>query len=412
MVSTGEIEQSGTRHTSRARHAVRCAIALVVGAFSVLGVLTLTTVTDTFSGGPQAAATGTAQVRECTELGPVSYAGLGTYYRCAADVTWDDGRNSREWFPAGQLRPDDHGTAVPVFTPELPDTSRRGGPLATEPGRNDNATWVSVGLIGATVLGLVAVLALFRAVFEAYGAMRPGHGSAGGRGSRRSRANSDWPITDADEAVVPRFRREVRTTWLSIAVCLGIVLHLIASIPYNDAPRAVDFVSPWSEITTAWLLGPGEPSIVVDFGVVLVGAGIAALIAGMGGGIRGSSAELARYGISRLMTERKWSRKQANKELRQMADGRQSAYRRGVAFALVVLGLAAYATVHAITALPGDAPPLVMIAGLRDAIVLAVIGVVLLVTVEPMYDRVSRLLAIHDENFADTSGTDRNPAQS
>ncbi|MPY77843.1 MAG: hypothetical protein GEV04_04985 [Actinophytocola sp.] len=110
--------------------------------------------------------------------------------------------------------------------------------------------------------------------------------------SRRNRARDDWPVTDADEAAIPRFRREVRVRLLSAVVCLGIPLHLFASIPYNDAQRAVDFVSPWPEIPLAW---------------------------------------------------RNFSRDKADSELRRMAASRPAAYRRGVVYALVVLAFGVFA---------------------------------------------------------------------
>lgn len=424
VVSPGEIDQAGgtpSAQRSRQHYLLRFVGYLVVGVLSLLTALTLMTVTDTFSGGPDAAATGTAQVRQCTEMGPVSLAGLGYFHRCEADVAWDDGSTSREWFPAGQLSPDDRGQAVPVFTPELPEeTGTRGGPLSTEPGVNDSAKWVSVGIIGAMVLGLIGAIALLVAVFVAYRVVRPGPRTLGAgepgrwptnrRMSRRRRGSDDWPVTDADLAAVPRFRREVRVRLLSAVVLAGILLHLYASIPRNDAPRAVDFVTPWPEIARAWLVGPADPSTVVDFGVALVGAGIAALVGSMAAGIRGSSAEVARYGLPCVMQQSGWSRKQADKELRRMASGRRSAYQRGVAFAAVVLAIAGYAAVRAFVELPADAPLAVMIAGLRDAIVLALLGLTLLVTVEPPYDRLRALLSVHEER--EREGTDLGVAQS
>lgn len=104
VANTGEIQQAWNRpnvQRTRLHYLLRCAAAVLVGVVSLLGALTVMTVTDTFSGGPDAAATGTAQVVQCTEKGPVSLAGLGYFHRCEADVSWDDGSTSREWFPRG-----------------------------------------------------------------------------------------------------------------------------------------------------------------------------------------------------------------------------------------------------------------------------------------------------------------------
>lgn len=176
VVDTGEIEQAWDQSNARPTrlgYLLRCVGYLVMGAATLLGALTLMTVTDTFSGGPDAAATGSAQVRECTEMGPVSLAGLGYYYRCEADVSWEDGGSTRESFYPGQLSPDDRGEAVPVFSPNLPESGRRGGDLATEAGRNDSTKWFSIGVVSAMTLGLFGTLAMFFAAANVYSALRP-----------------------------------------------------------------------------------------------------------------------------------------------------------------------------------------------------------------------------------------------
>ncbi|GAA5113119.1 hypothetical protein GCM10025762_24290 [Haloechinothrix salitolerans] len=358
----------------------------------------------------------------------MSASGLGYFYRCQADVTWDDGSTSREWFPAGQLSPEHRGQAVPVFEPELPETGGRGRPISSEPGVNDSAKWVTAGIVSATVLGLLGVFALFAAAMNAYWVVRPRHRAFGvaspGRGvwrtmnenagrelGRYDRAKGSWPVTDADMANVPKFRRELRVKLVSALCCLAIALHVFTSIPRADAPRAIDFVSPWPEIARAWLVGPDGLGVVPHFGVAIVGAGVAALLFWMTSQLRTSSARIVRYGMPFLAKQGNLSRKQGNEMLRRMADGRRGAYQRGVVLAVIVLGLAAFAGLHAFAQLPSGAPMVVMIAGLRDAIVLALLGAILLVTVEPKYDRLSRLLAIHEE-IARSDGTNASAAKS
>lgn len=434
MVNTGENEQvweqSNVRRT-RLGYLLRFVAALLVGVVSLLVALTVMTVADASSGGPEAFATGTARVGQCVERGPVSVSGLGYFHRCQADVSWNDGSSSREWFPAGQLSPDDRGRAVPVFDPKLPESGvGRGSPISSKPGVNDSAKWVTVGIVGATALGTFGVFALLAALVNAYWVVLPGHRAFGvvspargvwrtmnenaGREVGRYDRAKGWPVTEADVAAVPVFRRQTRMRLLS-ALCGGvIVLHLFTSIPRTDARRAIDFVSPWPEIARAWLVGPDGTTLTPHFGVAVVGAGIAMLLWWMPSQMRVSSARVATYGMSFLAKEGNRTRKQGNEELRRMAAGRQSAYRRGIAVAVAILAIAVYAAVHAFGQLPSGAPIAVVLAGLRDTIALTSLGLILLATVEPKYDRLSRLLSIHDEHTAisGTHGTNPGGAKS
>ncbi len=435
MVNTGESDQVWERSNAqrtRLSYVLRCVGALLLGGFSLLGALTVMTVADASSGGPEAFATGTARVGQCMERGPVSVSGLGYFHRCQADVTWNDGSSSREWFPAGQLSPDDRGRAVPVFDPKLPESGvGRGSPISSKPGVNDSAKWVTIGIIGATALGAFGVFALLAALVNAYWVVLPGrrafgvvspargvwqtmNENAGRELGQYDRAKKGWPVTDADVAAVPVFRRQKRMRLLSALSGGVIVLHLLTSIPRTDAPRAIDFVSPWPEIARAWLVGPDGTNLTPHFGVAVVGAGIAVLLWWMPSQMRVSSARVVTYGMPFLVKQGNRTRKQGKEELRRMAEGRQSAYRRGVAFAVVILAFAVYAAIHAFGQLPSGAPIAVVLAGLRDAIALTSVGLILLATVEPKYDRLSRLLAIHEEHAAisGTHGTNTGGAKS
>lgn len=387
--SGGTVQQDqGNRQRSTTSKLLRCFGCVVAAILVFLVASTVGRVTDFGSRGPEATAVGTAMVRECTEFGPVSMHGFGTTYACVADVRWDDGGTTRVEFPAGQLSPADKGHAVEVFR-----SPGRWG-VASGYGRNDHATWYVVGLT-VTILGFfAAAMLMFVAFGYALAVFRGGQS-----GSRRRRVADDWPVTDTDKAVVPQ-QRMARRVKLLAQVCLAaIVLQLLSSVPRNDAPRAVRFVSPWPQIEQAWLFRP------LDLGVFVVGMALAVLLWSMAKVAEVDAARLVRYGEAFLTRSSPGKRKKVRAELKRLESGRRSALIRSGLLGGAVLGLAAYSAVRAVGSLPPHPPLLVAIATLRDPMVLGAVGIILLATMEAKYDRLRKLLELHHSRRPEFEGT-------
>jgi len=143
--------------------------------------------------------------------------------------------------------------------------------------------------------------------------------------------------------------------WLGLGVG---VLEVLASLPFFDGPRRVGpFVSPWPELESAWLVDPPS-GVLTGFGVLV--AVVAGLVASA---VHTDVARIVRYGQPFVDARRE----------RAGAAGRWWWVPVAVLAALGVL-----AVVSAVSAVPADAPPAVLLAAGRDAVLLfSLVGVVL-----------------------------------
>ncbi|GAA4619325.1 DUF6346 domain-containing protein [Saccharopolyspora hordei] len=66
---------------------------------------------------------GTALATHCERVGPISRSGLGWYWSCEAEVTWSDGRTTREEFPSSQLTPRNTTEPAPVVHRDVRDAA-------------------------------------------------------------------------------------------------------------------------------------------------------------------------------------------------------------------------------------------------------------------------------------------------
>lgn len=393
----------------------------MVGIAFFLAAATLGRVMDSVSSSPEATSLGTAVTRECTQHGPVSIYGIGTTYTCVADVRWDNGLTERQEFPAGQLSPANLGQPVEVFL--VLHDGRGSGP---EYGVNDTAKWAVAGMVPTMVLVLATGIALLGAAIRAYQVLRPGaldgprkdetsangNGNGNGKGKRgrgRRSAKDLWPLTKSEEKAAPWPRVARRLLALSLLSVVGVVLHVVATIPLYDAPRAVDFVSPWPQIEQAWLVRPP------DFGVIIIGGILAFVLLIMALQARTDGARVIRYGKPFLVHPRSVDdvdvEEEAAVQLRLLEMRKRGAVVRGFLLGAAVVGIGAYAAFRAVAALPAHPPTLVTIGALRDAALLCVLGLVLLATVQSKYDRLSWLLRLHEERD-DRQGTSRAVAES
>lgn len=402
--------------TTIARGLLRCFVLVLAAVVLFLTAATLARTTDFWSRGPDASDVGTATVRACTQHGPVSLYGFGTTYGCTAEVRWADGRTEVLDFPAGQLSPG--GSDVPVFE------SRGGWRTATGYGVNDSSAWYAIGAVAALGLFLAAlaavVAAVLAAVATARGIRRAGRAEPGydgrpaeatgvrvepagpendGLPARQKPAKkSKWPVDAADRAAVPRgaVHRRMR---LLIGWCLAAAaLQLLSTIPRNDAPRALNFTSPWPQVERAWLVTPDDVGLAAaDFGIPLLAVIAAVLLAAMRRAGMSAAARVVRYGEEFLSAAAPGAPKSVKRGLGEWESKRRGQLLRGRLYALVILALAAYALIHAIEEFPAGAPLLVVVGGLRDALLLGGLGVILLATLQSKYDRLMTLLRRHEE---------------
>ncbi|MFI6097559.1 DUF6346 domain-containing protein [Lentzea sp. NPDC051213] len=321
--------------------------ALAFALAAVLAFLALATTirtTDVLVGSVDAKRVGTATVTSCTEHGPIGRLGLGTSYGCTADVRWDNGPAEQLAFPPGQLEPGQRDVAV--------FRSNR------DPGLNDSGRWFLAGPLAAVVLGLLTLWLAFAAILS----LVPGRKS--------KKAEEKWPVTKEEVKATPITRRVRRLrlfAWLGLATAAA---EGLASTQYFDAPRRVgEFVSPWPELSRAWLVD-------LPSGVL---AGFAVLVAVMIGVIAESvhkdAARIVRYGQSYVDTKK------------QVLGGGTS----WVPTALIA-ALATWAIVQAAFALPGHAPVAVWLAGGRDALVLLALLAVTVFTRQSAKDMVAQLV--------------------
>ncbi|GAB1641464.1 DUF6346 domain-containing protein [Krasilnikovia sp. MM14-A1259] len=100
--------------------------------------------------------TGRAAVDACNQHGPITNRGFGSWYRCSATITWDDGAASRLTVDA-VFTPSDIGTEVRVGDLGQYRTSKQLAREDTPP--RPWLTWIGflVGFLGA-LPGLLAVL--------------------------------------------------------------------------------------------------------------------------------------------------------------------------------------------------------------------------------------------------------------
>jgi hypothetical protein len=314
-----------------------------VVAFLLLA--TVLRVTDVLVGSPDATRTGTATVTSCTEHGPVGRWGLGLSFACTARVSWTDGGTERVEFPPGQLGPGERD--VPVY-----ESGR-------EPGRNDSARWFLAGHVAVIALALLT-LWLTVAALGSLVRVRPG--------PRRERVDP-WPVTRAEVAATPVPRRVRRLRLLAWAGLGAGLLEVLASIPLFDAPRRLgSFVSPWPELERAWLLAP-PPGLITGFGALF--AALAGLVASA---VHRDAARILRHGRPYVDTKR---------------PGTGGASRIPT---VVLTGLAGWAVVSAVRAVPAQAPVYVWVAAGRDALFLVALLVITLRTRQSAAEMVEQVI--------------------
>lgn len=405
------IESADPKRPSRARHLAFCVLYVLVGAAFLLAAATVGRVLDAGSTSPEATTLGTAVARECVEHGPIGLHGIGTSYTCVADVRWDSGWTERVKFPAGQLSPADVGRQVAVFV--RTHDGRGSGP---DYGVNDTAKWAVAGVVPTMLLVLATGIAMLIAAIRAYQAIRPGvldapasdeTATKAKRGKGRRSVKELWPLSKRDAKAAPWPRIAHRLLLLSLLCVVGVTVHVVGTIPRYDAPRAVNFVSPWPQIEQANLVR------LPDFGVIIIGgiAAFALLITALSA--RTDAARVVRYGKPFLVHPRSVEDvdEDVAVQLKLLEMRKRSAVVQGALVGLAILALGAFAAFRAVTVLPADPPVLVTIGALRDALVLCGLGVILLATIQSKYDRLSRLLRLHEERFA-LPGTDSAVAES
>ncbi|WP_199434942.1 DUF6346 domain-containing protein [Qaidamihabitans albus] len=405
----------------------RIARALLWCLALLLVLLGWATVSRSISGGgPEVERVGTASVHECTEYGPVSRYGLGTTYRCTADVRWSDGDTERLAFPPGQLRPGDAGSPVPVYL-DVAEGLREESSL----GRNDSARFAALELPVTIAFGFAAVAAGIGALHAGYRVFRPrarsgrsgegrsGEGRSGGAPRAPARSTSPieqrrthqrvaaaWPLDDEDREAAPVPRLVLRLRLLGAWCGLVALAVPLATVPRFDAPRARDFVSPWPQIERALLVDPPATA------VVIVGLALAALLLTMAGAARRDAARLFRYGPAYLARDdsgKGSSEKKAGARLRQAEATRRRDRLTGLAAGLSFIALAAWAAawaaVRAAGVVPSAAPPAVWLAAASQAGLLALLAVVWLATTETRHRRLELLLARFRDTDLTASGT-------
>ncbi|EHR49962.1 hypothetical protein SacmaDRAFT_1692 [Saccharomonospora marina XMU15] len=378
------------------RNAVaRVARALGWWLMVLVGLLLLATVNRvTYGGGPEVDRIGTASARECVEYGPVSLHGFGTTYRCTAEVRWADGDVEQREFPAGQLSPSDVGTPVEVYL-DIGD----GVQEETTIGRNGSARFSELRFPVKIALGFAVFLVLgLGALYNTYRVFRPGTGSdteSDSGGSKRGGRKDDWPVTAAERAGVPIPRLVVRLRLLS-AWCLLVAIAVpVSTVVRFDAERAPRFVSPWPQVGRALLVD------VPAAGAVIIGLVLAVLLYATASAAHRDAARVVKYGpdyLARGLSGGEPARALLATRMSRLAESERASRAFGIGFGVALLGLAAWAVTRVVSAMPGDAPWSVWLAGARDSVLLACLALILLFTAETRYHRLSELLARHEIN--------------
>ncbi|PXY27535.1 DUF6346 domain-containing protein [Prauserella muralis] len=377
----------------------RIARAVVLWLVLVLTLLLTATVARvTYGGGPEVERVGTASVRSCTEHGPVSLSGIGTVYTCTAQVRWSDGDTETREFPAGQLGPADMGTPVPVY---LDIGEGRGeGPVV---GRNGSARFAELELPAVLLFGFLALALGIGALYATYRVLRPERGDATRPGTRsKDRGDKDWKVSRTEVEAVPAPRIARRLRLLGVWCLLVVVLAPLSTVPRFDAERAERFTSPWPQVERALLVDP-PPAAAVILGLVL-----AVLLFALAPVVRQDAAKVVKYGpayVGRNLQGREPVEQRVAERMQAMAANRSTSRVLAVVPGLVLLGLAGWATMRAIEAAPEAAPLPVWLACLRDAVLLACLGVIVLSTTESRYQRLSRLLELHRDSNSTQAGT-------
>ncbi|WP_146240109.1 DUF6346 domain-containing protein [Prauserella flavalba] len=377
----------------------RIARVLVWWGALVLGLLvwaTLARITD--GGGPEADLLGTAEVADCTEHGPVSTYGFGTTYTCSAEVRWSDGTVEKREFPAGQLSPADAGTPVPVYL-DLGEGYRS----TTELGRNGSARFADTGILVTIAFGLLVVVLGVGALYQTYRLFRPETDADERPRPARGRKAEQWPVTSADLAAAPASRLVLRLRLLSLWCVVAAVAVALSSVPRLDAERAPGFVSPWPQIQRALLVD------VPTFGAVLFGGILAVLLFGLTRVAQADAARVRRYGaayLARGLPGKGSAEKKVNRRLAAIAAVHRRNRVVAAAVGLALLALAAWAGARAAAEIPADAPLAVVLACLRDTVLLALLAALWLGTVETRHQRLRALLAEPSATTSASKGTE------
>lgn len=324
-------------------------------ALSFLLAVTVLRTADGFVAAAEVAKTGTADVRECSEHGPIGRWGFGVAYTCRAEVRWDDGTVEQREFVAGQLRPGDK--AVPVFLTKASRTSK------AEAGRNDSARWIIVGTVGGYGLFALTLLLAFNTLFRLWFLVRPSSGRT------TDKKPEEWPVTKAEIAAAPVPRRVWRLRLLAWLALAAGALDVLASIPRFDAPRqAGAFVSPWPHLGSAWVID-APSGLIAGFGAL-----VALVLWSMAASMRKNAARVVRYG-------------------QPYVDAKGANPRGGQSWipTVILLTLAVWAVVKVVRAVPADAPALVWFASSRDALILLAVLIIIVRTRQSAKDMVTRL---------------------
>lgn len=117
-----------------------------------------------------------------------------------------------------------------------------------------------------------------------------------------------------------------------------------------------------------------------------------------------TSARVVRYGrpfLASTSTRKGNPDHVVKQDLKELRKARNKQARRGRVLAGVVIVIGIVAAIKALTTVSLSAPVLAVICSLRDAATITAIGVIMLVTVQPKYDRLVALLAAHDAVHTD-----------
>lgn len=151
--------EGGSSVGRRLAIAVAGVLAIVVWGVAIMLGLTGMTHYQPDAGTVSVSDRGTARVVDCVSEGPVSLNGIGSWWVCRADVTWEDGTEERKEAQPGQLTPDDRGQDVAVVERIV---ASKGGPGTPQVYRADFEPSVVFGLgsllAGLGVGGLFAII--------------------------------------------------------------------------------------------------------------------------------------------------------------------------------------------------------------------------------------------------------------
>lgn len=354
--------------------------ALAAGIGMVAVMLVLVTAYRLDSGAPlHVDRLGVASVESCNEHGPVSRHGYGITYTCQATVRWNDGDVDTRTLSSGVATPDDIGKRIPVFQSEVVEPR-----YSMTVGRHDGASF-QAWPPSVTVVVTLSLLALLVVMI-----LQLPKKSKSKRASHQSDADK-WPVVKADRTGIKDPKIVWRWWLLAFWFLLMLALILLGSIPRYSNPRVL-FGQPyelsWPQIAESHLYDP------TPFPLTAVLVLVTLLMAAMAIRARHKAARVVKYGpayIARNIGGDGDAQKRLHTKLDRIGAGRGAERTWALLVGAVYLGLGTWATLNFTANVPADAPTLVVLACARDAILLATLAGIWLLTRQPKQDRL-RLL--------------------